>query len=74
MTGVTGTVYTETVVFSPPEAYVNDVPYQLAIIEFDNGKRTTARIAGKHAAIGDRVSLKETRDGVQYFQKQQDEQ
>jgi uncharacterized OB-fold protein len=27
-----GTVYTETVVFSPPEAYVNDVPYQLAIV------------------------------------------
>ena len=28
-----GTVYTETVVYSPPEAYVNDVPYQLAIVE-----------------------------------------
>ncbi len=26
-----GTIYTETVVYSPPEAYVNDVPYQLAI-------------------------------------------
>ena len=73
MAGITGTVYTETVVFSPPEAFVNDVPYQLAIIEFEGGKRVTARIQGERAAIGDRVSLAETRDGVQYFQKPQAE-
>ena len=70
MSEVTGTVYTETVVFSPPEAYVNDVPYQLAIIELEDGKRTTARVIGERAAIGDRVSLVETRGTVQYFQKQ----
>ena len=67
---MTGTVYTETVVFSPPEAFVNDVPYQLAIIELENGKKTTARITGERAAIGDRVVLKETRGDVQYFEKQ----
>ena len=32
-----GTIYTETVVYSPPEAFVNDVPYQLAIVELDDG-------------------------------------
>lgn len=72
MPGVTGTVYTETVVYSPPEAYVNDVPYQLAIIELENGKRTTARITGERASIGDHVKLVETRGDVPYFQKQQD--
>ena len=67
---MTGTVYTETVVFSPPEAFVNDVPYQLAIIQFETGKKTTARIVGERASIGDRVVLKETRADVQYFEKQ----
>lgn len=72
MSQITGTVYTETVVFSPPEAYVNDVPYQLAIVQFDDGKKTTARVVGERAAIGDRVSLVETRGDVQYYQKQQE--
>ncbi len=67
----TGTVYTETVVFSPTDAYINDVPYQLAIVEFEQGKKTTARILGERAAIGDRVVLVETRGGVQFFQKEQ---
>ena len=77
MPDITGTVYTETVVFSPPEAFVNDVPYQLAIVEFSDGKRVTARILAsseaERASIGDRVTLVETRDGVQYFQKLQAE-
>jgi uncharacterized OB-fold protein len=72
MTRITGTVYTETVVFSPPEAYVNDVPYQLAIVELSNGKKTTARVLGERVSIGDRVSLAETRNEVPYFQKQQE--
>jgi len=72
MPKLTGTVYTETVVFSPPEAYVNDVPYQLAIIELENGKKTTARVLGERVSIGDRVALAETRNDVQYFQKQQE--
>lgn len=77
MTELFGTVYTETVVFSAPEAYVNDAPYQLAIIELEGGRKTTARIlanaAGQRASIGDRVVLVETRGGVQYFQKSQPE-
>ncbi|MGH9663902.1 MAG: Zn-ribbon domain-containing OB-fold protein, partial [Bryobacteraceae bacterium] len=51
-----GTVYTETVVFSPPEAFASEVPYQLAIVELDTGRRLTARILGERAVIGDRVT------------------
>ena len=64
-----GTVYTETVVFSPPEAYVNDVPYQLAIIQLDSGRRLTGRIDGERAQIGDRVSFMEFRKDVPFFKK-----
>ena len=69
MNKLTGTVYTETVVFSPPELYINDVPYQLVIVELDSGNKTTARVLGDRVSIGDRVSLAETRNEVQYFQK-----
>ena len=64
-----GTVYTETVVYSPPEAYVNDVPYQLAIIELAGGKRVTGRVAGERAQIGDRVEFVEYRNEVPFFKK-----
>jgi uncharacterized OB-fold protein len=69
-----GTIYTETVVYSPPEAYVNDVPYQLAIIELAAGRRVTGRIisehAGERAQIGDRVQFTEFRNSVPFFRKQ----
>jgi uncharacterized OB-fold protein len=64
-----GTVYTETVVFSPPEAYVNDVPYQLAIIQLDSGRRLTGRITGDRAQIGDHVDFVEFRNEVPFFRK-----
>ena len=70
MNPVTGTVYTETVVYSAPEAFVKDAPYQTAIVTLDGGGRLTARITGERVAIGDRVVQAETRDGVAYFQKQ----
>jgi uncharacterized OB-fold protein len=62
-----GTVYTETVVWSAPEAYLADAPYQLAIIIQEDGKRVTGRIIGNRAAIDDVVELAETRDGVPFF-------
>jgi len=65
-----GTVYTETVVCSPPEAYVNDVPYQLAIVELEDGHRITGRIDGERAQIGDRVTFAEYRNSVPFFRKQ----
>jgi len=68
-----GTVYTETVVYSPPEAYVNDVPYQLAIIELSAGRRVTGRVAAspgvERVQIGDRVEFAEFRNSVPFFSK-----
>ena len=64
-----GAVYTETIVHSPPEAYLNDAPYQLAIVALDRGDRVTARILGPRVAIGDRVEYVEDRNGTPYFQK-----
>jgi uncharacterized OB-fold protein len=68
-----GVVYSETVVFSPPERFAADAPYQLAIVDLADGRRLTARILGNHAdervRIGDSLVLAEQRDGVRYFRK-----
>jgi uncharacterized OB-fold protein len=63
-------VYTETVVWSAPEAFVKDAPYQLAIVLLDDRGRVTARILGDRVRIGDDVSFAEYRDGVPYYRKQ----
>ena len=62
-------VYTETVVHSAPEAYVNEAPYQIAIVVRDDGSRVTGRILGDRVSIDDQVELAETRNGVPYFAK-----
>ena len=66
-------VYTETVVFAPPEQYAADAPYQLAIIDLPSGERTTVRIVGKtpseRVSIGDRVSFVNDEGGVRYYRK-----
>ncbi len=64
-----GVIYTETVVHSPPEQFVDDAPYQIAIVRLDSGGRVTARIAGAHVAIGDRVDFLEHRNQIPFFQK-----
>ena len=69
MNPVTGTIYTETVVYAAPEAFVKDAPYQTAIVALDGGGRLTVRMAGERVAIGDRVVQAEVRDGVPYFKK-----
>lgn len=66
---MTGIVYTEAVVYSAPEAFVKDAPYQTAIVTLDEGGRLTGRIVGERVAIDDRVMLVETRDGVTYWKK-----
>ena len=65
-----GVVYTETVVHSPTPQYLNDVPYQLAIIALESGGKLTGRIDGERASIGDRVAFLEFRDEVAFFRKQ----
>jgi uncharacterized OB-fold protein len=65
-----GTVYTETVIYSAPEAFAKEVPYQTAIVSLDGCTgRVTGRVVGERVVIGDRVAEVEERAGVPYFQK-----
>ena len=64
-----GTVYTETVIYSAPEAFVNEAPYQTAIVTLDGGGRVTGRIEGDRVQIDDRVVEVGERGGVPYFRK-----
>jgi uncharacterized OB-fold protein len=65
----TGTIYTETKVHIAPEAFQKDVPYQVAIVEFDDHSRVTARIEGEAVSIGDRVVETAPQNGVFFFRK-----
>jgi len=67
----TGVVYTETVIYSAPEAFANEAPYQTAIVSLDAGGRVTGRILGDRVQIDDRVVETEERGGVPYFTKAQ---
>jgi uncharacterized OB-fold protein len=64
-----GTVYTETVIYSAPEAFAAEAPYQTAIVSLESGGRVTGRITGDRVTIGDQVVEYESRDGVPFFQK-----
>lgn len=66
---MTGTIYTETVVYLAPEAFANDVPYQVAIVTLPDGTRVTGRIIGERAAIDDHVEQVELRGGIPYFRR-----
>jgi uncharacterized OB-fold protein len=66
---MSGVVYTETVVHSAPEAFLNDAPYQLAIVALEGGGRLTARILGERIAIGDRVEQVDAGGAVPFFRK-----
>ena len=72
MSDRTGTIYTDTVIYSSTEAFAADVPYQTAIVALDSGGRVTGRIISDHGErvrIDDRVSRVEVRDGVPFFRK-----
>jgi uncharacterized OB-fold protein len=64
-----GVVFTETIVWSAPEAYVTEVPYQLAIVEIEDTGRCTVRILGDRVEIGDHVEFAGNRGGVAFFRK-----
>lgn len=49
-------VYTETVIHSAPEGFATEAPYQIAIIEFEDGQRELVRIEGERVSIGDKVT------------------
>ncbi len=70
---VDGVVYTETVIHSASGQFVADVPYQIAIVDLEGGRRLTVRILGKNpedrAHIGDRVLFVEERQGTLYYRK-----
>jgi uncharacterized OB-fold protein len=72
MNEATGTIYTETVIYSSTDAFASEVPYQTAIVSLDAGGRVTGRIVSEHGdrvRIGDRVARVEIRDGVPFFRK-----
>jgi len=62
-----GRVYSCTTLYASAEPFEKDLPFQIAIIELEEGARLTARIAGRAVGIGDGVILAEERDGVQFF-------
>jgi uncharacterized OB-fold protein len=68
-----GTIYTETVIYSAAEAFAAEVPFQTAIVTLDEASsapgRITGRVLGDRVAVGDRVVEVETRDGVPFFRK-----
>ena len=64
-----GTVYTDTVIHSAPEAFMADAPYQMAIVSLDGGGRRTGRVRGGRVKIDDRVRLAETTpNGIDWFE------
>lgn len=64
-----GIVYTETVVHAAPEKFAAEAPYQVAIVQFDDETRITARVTGDRVTIGDKVIEAEISHGVTYFTK-----
>jgi uncharacterized OB-fold protein len=62
-----GRVYSCTTLYAAAEAHEKDLPFQIAIIELEEGARLTARITGPAVAIGDAVELAGESDGVYRF-------
>jgi uncharacterized OB-fold protein len=65
-----GTIYTETVVYAAPAAFVAEAPYQLVIVTLEDGTRITGRIEGERVSIDTRVELVEHRNGVPFFRRE----
>lgn len=70
---MTGVVYTETVVYAAPAQYAAEAPYQIAIIDLEDGTRRTVRILAAEprdrVRIGDQVTYAEERNGISYYCK-----
>lgn len=66
-TAVGGKVYTCTTLYAAAEPFEKDLPFQIAIVATDDGKRLTARIEGERVTIGDRVRKTGEQGGVASF-------
>ena len=62
-----GTVYSCTTLHAAAERFEPELPFQLAIIELEEGPRLTGRIEGARVKIGDRVIALGERNGVWFF-------
>lgn len=51
-----GTVYSETVIHSAPARWAAEAPYQIAVVDLQDGGRRLVRVQGERAKIGDQVS------------------
>jgi hypothetical protein len=64
------TVYSETLVWSPPAELAALAPYQLLLVEQADGPRLLGRaVPGERLAIGDNVRIDSVIDGVHIFRK-----
>lgn len=48
--------YTTGVIYSSTIVYGDESPYQIALIDFEDGTRQLVRVEGRTAAIGDSVT------------------
>jgi uncharacterized OB-fold protein len=62
-----GKVYTCTTLYAAAEPFEKDLPFQIAIIELDEGPRLTVRIEGPRVAIDDPVHLAREQEGTRFF-------
>ena len=62
-----GKVYSCTTLHASAERFEKDLPFQMAIIELEEGPRLTARIEGDRVEIDDPVQQVAERDGVWFF-------
>lgn len=50
-----GTVYSETVIHSAPARWAAEAPYQIAVVDLQDGGRRLVRVLGERVKIGDPV-------------------
>ena len=64
------TIYSETLVWSPPAELAAEAPYQLVLVDDGTRGRLLGRMSpGERGSIGDTVSLHAVVDGVHFFRK-----
>jgi uncharacterized OB-fold protein len=62
-----GKVYSWTTLHAAAESFEKDLPFQIAIIQLEEGPRVTARIEGSHVEIDDEVRFVREQDGAKFF-------